>query len=569
MQENNNIRINFPIDYRWFPAVLTALQLYMKENGFGEQLMQMVCMAVDQTLGRLYLFALASKEKTGESSSAELSFVFKDGKLSIYIVYDNHLHFDPLADSSVDDARRNAEALNVEGASPFNDWLVTVKSQMDRADFRTDGNRQTIHMEKYLREQGKEKQLWIFTLKPCLKQDVYVDDSEIEGSNYAGYVHNFKTDKVLRLGRTELDIVKRLDGKTSLFDIYIDFAVNSSEGPVSPQVFAILYEQLERSGMFVEGHKKKKAGFAHRVWSAIYNLTFVLPKSDFLAGVFYRMFRPLFTRVGVVCILLFALSALYPIFTQFDEFRHMFSQSFSVLKSDKLLVLVLSVLGFLSMVLHEFSHAAVVKKYGGHVPRIGITYYIFTFIFFCDTTGSGNFPRKMQRIMVSLGGPLCSLLIWATAVWTLALTDNLQVKTVAFMMYFSLGFSIVLNFNPLLRMDSYYMLSDIVGIDGLRSRSFAFIKNRIKKMFGVRVHEPFYPPRQKMCLVVYGMLGLVVTSYFCVRPFVRIMHFTSHGFTLSAKVMWMLILSLIGIVNVGNLILRNVRGLTHRQYKIK
>lgn len=568
MQESNKVKITFPIDFRWFPTVLSALHMYMYENEFSERLMQMVCMAADNVLGRLYVFALEAQTEKDCQHEATMSMDFSDGNLAIDVTYGRTLHFDPIGDISLDKAERNSEKMTVDlGALQYNDWLVRVQALMDRVVSRTEGSVRTLHMEKFRREDGKERQMWIFSLTPRLKPGLYIDESNIEGSPYAGYLHDFRTDRVLRLGRRELDIVKRIDGRTSLFDIYIGFATEG-DGPVGPQVFEALYRQLESSGM-IDGGQERRHNIAARAMHSLRNMTFVLPHSDRLAGWFYHALRPMFTTGGVAFVLVFALTALYPLYAQYGEFRQMFVQSLGIVRANPMLGVWSALLFFVSIVLHEFSHAAVVKKYGGHVPRIGITYYICMVIFFCDTTCSGNFPKKKQRIMVSLGGPLCSLLIWAAAVWTFALATDLHVRAVAFGLYFSLGLSIVLNFNPLLRMDSYYMLSDLVGIDGLRSRSFNFLKDGIRSLLGIRTYKHHYTRRQKWCLSIYGVLGAAVTFFFCLRPFIRILRLTDSGFTPTMRTLWIVAMALVGVVNVGNMVSRNVRSLTHRSYKIK
>lgn len=568
MQESNKVKITFPIDFRWFPTVLSALHMYMYENEFSERLMQMVCMAADNVLSRLYVFALEAQTEKNCQHEATMSMDFSDGNLAIDVTYGRTLHFDPIGDISQEKAERNSEKMKVNlGVLQYNDWLVKVQTLMDRVVSRTEGSMRTLHMEKYRREEGKERQMWIFSLTPRLKPGIHIDESHIEGSEYAGYLHDFSTDSVLRVGRRELDIIKRIDGRTSLFDIYIGFAASGDE-PVSPQVFETLYRQLESSGM-IDGGQERRPNIAARIMHSLRNMTLVLPQSDRIAGMFYRALRPMFTTGGVAFILVFALTALYPLYAHYGEFRQMFVQSLDIVRANPMLGVWSVLLFFVSIVLHEFSHAAVVKKYGGHVPRIGITYYICMLIFFCDTTSSGNFPKKKQRIMVSLGGPLCSLLIWAVAVWTFALATGIYVKAVAFGLYFSLGLSIVLNFNPLLRMDSYYMLSDLVGIDGLRSRSFAFIKDGIRSLLGIRTRKHSYTRRQKWCLGIYGALGAVMTFFFCLRPFIRVMRLTDSGFTPTMRTVWIVTMAIVGVVNVGNMVSRNVRSLTHRSYNIK
>lgn len=105
----------------------------------------------------------------------------------------------------------NAEAL----------WLYMIKCRMDRVYFDVKGKMHTLRIIKYFRQDGKENQVWVLGQKPVLKPDINIDQTSHTELDYVGFVQNFHSGKVLRLGEVEMHAVMRFDGHTSIYDIYL------------------------------------------------------------------------------------------------------------------------------------------------------------------------------------------------------------------------------------------------------------------------------------------------------------------------------------------------------------
>jgi putative peptide zinc metalloprotease protein len=132
----------------------------------------------------------------------------------------------------------------------------------------------------------------------------------------------------------------------------------------------------------------------------------------------------------------------------------------------------------LAVIVHEAGHALTLARFGGTVRRAGIGWYWCAPVAFVDTSDAHALPRA-QRIGVSLGGPIASFALagLATIVASCALPDG--VRSVAWSLAI-VNYSVSLwNLNPLIELDGYYILTDVLNRPNLRSDAFsAFRRGR-------------------------------------------------------------------------------------------
>jgi len=68
--------------------------------------------------------------------------------------------------------------------------------------------------------------------------------------------------------------------------------------------------------------------------------------------------------------------------------------------------------------------------------------------------------------------------------------------------------SVLLNWNPLMKLDGYYMLCDLIGIQEIKERSTAFVSAWVKKNFWrLPVEVPYVPPKRRFWFAVYALLS--------------------------------------------------------------
>ena len=158
-------------------------------------------------------------------------------------------------------------------------------------------------------------------------------------------------------------------------------------------------------------------------------------------------------------------------------------------------------------VAHEFGHGLTCKRFGGEVHELGFLLLLLQPCLYCNVSDAWLFPEKSKRLLVSFAGPYFELFLWALAALTWRLTDSgTWFNFVALAVTATSGVKTLLNFNPLIKMDGYYLLSDSIGIHNLRRRSYAYIGAGIKRLFGSRVQVEG-TPREKRVFLVYGLIA--------------------------------------------------------------
>ncbi len=84
---------------------------------------------------------------------------------------------------------------------------------------------------------------------------------------------------------------------------------------------------------------------------------------------------------------------------------------------------------------------------------------------------------------VTFAGGYFELFLWAMAVfvWRLTIPDTL-INYLAFIVLTLSGIDSLFNFNPLIKLDGYYLLSDLMEIPNLRQRSFDHTMGRLRRL---------------------------------------------------------------------------------------
>ena len=153
-----------------------------------------------------------------------------------------------------------------------------------------------------------------------------------------------------------------------------------------------------------------------------------------------------------------------------DNSDRLFDQSSALLAPSNLGLLYV---GFLiAKLLHELGHAALCKRFGGEVHKLGVMFLIFAPMPYVDATSAWGLRSRTERILVGLGGVLVELAVAATAALVWAHSAPGTVHALAYNIMFVASVStLVFNLNPLLRFDGYHLLVDVLDVPNLFQRS--------------------------------------------------------------------------------------------------
>lgn len=213
----------------------------------------------------------------------------------------------------------------------------------------------------------------------------------------------------------------------------------------------------------------------------------------------------MFTRPALVLgALIFIASHIYAYGTLFQG-QHV---DFNLLNAGGiLLLLLLSTVGTLC---HEFGHASAAAHYGCRRMTIGWGLYIIYTVLWTNVSEAWRLPRR-QRLVVDVGGVYFESLFQLLMLVLYLNTGNL-VFLFAFVM---IDVNIVMTLNPFLRMDGYWLMSDLFGIVNLRRQQTAWLEEIASKLFGSRapVLRSSLSNRAKWTLGIYSVLGAVFLIY--------------------------------------------------------
>lgn len=122
--------------------------------------------------------------------------------------------------------------------------------------------------------------------------------------------------------------------------------------------------------------------------------------------------------------------------------------------------------------LHELGHGMACVRFGGRCNEFGIIFLFGMPSLYCDVTDSWRLPNRWQRIVIAAGGIYVELILanFACFAWISSDSIGFRGMAVQVMIVCSL-MTLLLNANPLLRYDGYYILSDWIGIPNLYDES--------------------------------------------------------------------------------------------------
>jgi multidrug efflux pump subunit AcrA (membrane-fusion protein) len=176
-----------------------------------------------------------------------------------------------------------------------------------------------------------------------------------------------------------------------------------------------------------------------------------------------------------------------------------------------------AILGWLTLMavttLHEFAHGLTCKQHGGEVHEVGFLMLLLMPCFYCNVSDAWLFPEKSKRLWVTFAGAYFELFLWALAVfaWRLTMADTL-VHRLAFLVLSACGVQTLFNFNPLIKLDGYYLLSDWLEVPNLQQRAQGYFKRWLRLLFwgAARPAEK----RRGRLLLAYGLVSFSYSAFF-------------------------------------------------------
>jgi putative peptide zinc metalloprotease protein len=212
--------------------------------------------------------------------------------------------------------------------------------------------------------------------------------------------------------------------------------------------------------------------------------------------------RFLFTKQCWFIILAIGLIGLIFAARQWEQFLATFLYFFTL---EGFVFYALSLTGI--KFIHELGHAYTARHFGAHVPIMGIALVLMFPVLYTDTTDAWRITSRRKRALIDAAGMIAEFGIACIAIFLWSFLPDGPARSAAFFAATSSWLlSLMVNLNPCMRFDGYYLLSDLCGFQNMQSSGFALGKWKLRKaLWGINQSQPLKTtPLKRTGLLVYA-----------------------------------------------------------------
>jgi len=293
-----------------------------------------------------------------------------------------------------------------------------------------------------------------------------------------------------------IDVLNLIDDKTILIDIVSKFNENHSSKLDVETAYKLLYEKLGKQGVILNKNfdlKKKEI-------ASYLTLSFTLVNRKTL-NFFVKIISPLISFKHFYEILFFSLAIV--LFTVISNFPKI-TQNIDSFSLGYWLLYILISGGILF--LHEFGHATACKKLGAEPGNIGFGFYLLSPVMFADVSDIWKLKIR-ERNYVNFAGLYIEILIGLMLSILYVFTNQISLLIFCSIILFSF----VINLNPFLRYDGYWILSDITNTPNLRKVSMQKLNSFARYLIG---KSEFYFSFKNIFLIIYASVSFIFILIF-------------------------------------------------------
>ena len=341
---------------------------------------------------------------------------------------------------------------------------------------------------------------------PRLRRDLTVSRLETANGGFLIIKHPV-SGRFYRFKEAERFIAEQLDGETPL-DVIRERTEAKFGASLGLDTLNAFVKNLDKIGLLETSKpgEKRDSGRPSRIRGNLLYLRLALLDPDRLFTRLVPHIRLLFTRRFLV---LSAIPILVALALTLANAREIAAdlprlyQASAILPFFALILVVASI--------HEFAHGLTCKHFGGEVHELGFMVMYFQPAFYCNVSDAWLFPEKSKRLWVGFAGPYFELVLWAVATIAWRMTEpDTGINYAALIIMALSGLRSFFDFNPFVKLDGYYLLSDLLELPNLRRRSFKYVGDGVKRLLGfgrrVALHVS---ARERRIYLIYGLVATV------------------------------------------------------------
>ncbi|HLF83551.1 MAG TPA: efflux RND transporter periplasmic adaptor subunit [Blastocatellia bacterium] len=312
---------------------------------------------------------------------------------------------------------------------------------------------------------------------PRLAPEVDITE-QAEGGVSRYVVRNAATSRYFILKQPEYRVLSQFDGALTLSDV-AGGGPQAKDPRVSLPTLVRFLGKLDSLGLLARGGTDDPIAARQRE-RGLY-IRFRLFNPDKLLAWLDRVFGWALTKTSIVSSFVLMLVVAFWMITRVDEV----STYTSYLYREYGIVAILGITLTITA-LHEFAHGLACKHFGGDVREMGVLliYYVLP-AFYCNVTDIYRMGRRHERMWVIFAGIYWQLLVSALGglLWLIA-TPYTLLADLSLLVFIGGSFNILINCNPLIKLDGYYALSQALGVVNLQGRSSDYTRSLFARLLG-------------------------------------------------------------------------------------
>src|SRR3990172_8806692 len=356
--------------------------------------------------------------------------------------------------------------------------------------------------------------------RPKLREDLKISQQVIAGETSC-VIKIAETDSYARYGAFEYEILPLCDGSPPPAEITAEMNERHPDHPLSEAEVMEFLDGMDpnmwerslgaRNLAILEkirDERKKKVDRASMLY-----IYFSAWDPDKVLERIHPYLRFLYTRqFSYFALFLFALTAAI-IIGDYNRIREDTVEFYSFTNKTAYDLWIFWWILFVISGIHEFGHGLTCKHFGGEVHQMGFMLMYFTPSFYTDCTDMYMFDKTQKRLWTIFAGIWIELVACAIAtfVWFLSppgsFIGDLGYKTLLLT-----GVSgVIINLNPLMKLDGYFALCQYLEIDNLRDDSFDYLKAWLRRY--VLRQDVDLPPASRRKRRIFLTFGLAASAY--------------------------------------------------------
>lgn len=329
---------------------------------------------------------------------------------------------------------------------------------------------------------------------------------QIEAGITRYVVRNAATGRYFLIKQPEYRVLSQFNGTLTLTEVA--GGGHQATGPrVSRPTLVKFLSKLDSLGLLERGGTDDPAS-TRKLERGLY-LRFRLFDPNQFLGWLDRVFGWALTKTFIVSSFLLMIVVAFGMLGRLDEFSAYTSYLYREYGIAAIIAITLTITA-----LHEFAHGLACKHFGGDVREMGVLliYYVLP-AFYCNVTDIHRMGRKYERLWVIFAGIYWQLLVSAGGglLWLIA-TPYTLLADLSLLLFIGGSFNILINCNPLIKLDGYYALSQALGVVNLQARSSDYVRSVFARVLGepqtrkADGQRPVVYAGYWVCSILYSMI---------------------------------------------------------------